>query len=242
MFFFHCSIISFQPLTKLKSVMWFTHLNYIIAPGFCFCHHPSERQDQEESSQISVVCSHPTTWASASHGIHWSIPRWFSRASRILEALVIAQATSPSCSSRPALAIARRWCKVHLGWQQSYHRMNCILFDRKCRCESHQEKAPVMADGYLDILFNKLIWVLLNIDLFPHVFCLPHLVETSLRRLDVPHIQGDITINRRLRLAPLVGSDLSCHCLVTQCHLNELNCVAMVCWFQFWWLFKLQTS
>ena len=32
-----------------------------------------------------------------------------------------------------------------------------ICMNRKCRCESHQEKAPVMADGYLDILFNKLI-------------------------------------------------------------------------------------
>ena len=109
-----------------KSVMWFLHLSYIIASGSSFCHHPCERQDQEESSQISALSSHPTAWASASHGIHWSIPSWFSRASRILEALVIAQTTSPSCSSRPALAIGigRWWCKVHLGWQQSYHHLH----------------------------------------------------------------------------------------------------------------------
>ena len=94
-----------------------------IAQGSSFCHHPCERQDQEESCQISTVSSHPTSWASASYGIHWSISCWFSRTSRILEALVFAQATSPSCSSRPSLAIGigRWWCEVHLGWQQSYH-------------------------------------------------------------------------------------------------------------------------
>ena len=77
----------------------------IIAQGSSFCHHPCERQDQEESCQISTVPSHPASWGCASCGIHWSISCWFSRTSRILEALVFAQATSPSCSSRPPLAI-----------------------------------------------------------------------------------------------------------------------------------------
>ena len=237
MFFFHCSIISFQPLTKLKSVMWFTHLNYIIAPGFCFCHHPSERQDQEESSQISVVCSHPTTWASASHPLANSkvILKSFKNFGGFGHCTShITQLQLKACIGHcEAMMQSTPWLAAKLSSHELYPLWPQVwlwITSGKNSC-----------DGWW-LPRYKLIWVLLNIDLFPHVFYLPHLVETSLRRLGVPHIQGDITINRRLRLAPLVGSDLSCHCLVTQCHLNELNCVAMVCWFQFWWLFKLQTS
>lgn len=171
----------------------------IIAQGSSFCHHPCERQDQEESCQISTVPSHPTSWGCASYGIHWSISCWFSRLG------LGGDDAKHSLAGSKVIIIC----------------MNHILFDRKCRRESHRGKTPMMVDSSLVMkcrffLFGgasiswtptEAIWSAWILYLRWH----GHQLETTSCWIEIRNFIG----------LSIFGSDLSCHSMVIQWHLYE---------------------